>query len=117
MENQQPRPFSWKLAVILIVVCGVPTALVFSLFLTHNPQLHRTVKRNTCIANLTRLDGAVRQWALERQKKTNDLVLPAELLGYLKGSQMPVCPSQGIYRFGRVVDAPTCSVKGHTLGE
>ena len=115
MENLKTRPFSWKLAVILIVVCGVPTALVFSLFLTHNPQLHRTVKRNTCIANLRQLDGAAQQWALERQKQTNDLVVPAELLVHLKGSQMPACPVGGTYRLGRVMDAPTCSIKGHTL--
>jgi hypothetical protein len=69
-----------------------------------------------CINNLRQLDAAKQQWALERQKTPGAMINPAEVLTYIKGGQMPVCPAGGVYSWNAVGTAPTCSVAGHTLG-
>lgn len=83
------------------------------LIATHAPA--HTVPVNTCIANLTQIDGAVQQWVLERKlTATNTYSFEnSELLSYLKGSVLPKCPSGGRYFPGiTVVGVPRCSVHG-----
>ncbi len=75
-------------------------------------------QKNSCIANLKQIDGAVQQWALENRKVANDpysLRNPA-LLSYLKGSILPLCPAGGRYTESATISGcPTCTVAGHTL--
>lgn len=75
----------------------------------------RVIPVNTCVANLTQIDGAVQQWALERKlTATNTYSLEnPELLPYLKGAALPNCPSGGRYSPGATVaGVPRCSVHG-----
>lgn len=76
--------------------------------------------RTSCVANLKQIDGAVQQWALENKKAataTYSLSDP-QVLAYMKGSALPVCPQRGRYSPGtNVGDVPKCSLaaSGHAL--
>jgi hypothetical protein len=73
---------------------------------------------NTCINNLSVLDGAKQQWALEEHKTTNDSPTMAEISRYMPtgcARAVPVCPAGGVYTLGRACDNPRCSIKGHEL--
>ena len=70
---------------------------------------------NACINNLRQIDGAKQQWALEKQKGSNDVPTHAEVALYLKNNKFPVCPARGKYTLGRGGVDPTCSIPGHVL--
>ncbi|MEQ2009374.1 MAG: hypothetical protein ABMA26_21540 [Limisphaerales bacterium] len=73
-------------------------------------------RRNSCIANLKQIDGAIQQWALENRKAAKDLVDWKGIQAYLKGGVLPACAAGGIYQPGvNVTAAPTCTVPGHKL--
>ncbi len=71
---------------------------------------------NACINNLRQLDGAKQQWALENRKTAADLPTEADLARYLKNG-IPKCPGGGVYTIGTVEVVPTCSIRGHQLGQ
>lgn len=75
-------------------------------------------QKESCIANLKQIDGAVQQWALEYKKAATDRysLQDPSLLAFLRGSVLPVCPAGGAYAPGSTVSADlTCTVPGHTL--
>lgn len=73
-------------------------------------------QRNTCIANLKQIDGAIQQWALVNGiPKTNKVVM-AGALKFLKGGEQPRCPCGGVYSPGRTVDDPPICSKAVALG-
>ncbi len=69
-------------------------------------------RHNSCIANLKQMDGATQQWALETKKVATSPVEIASVMKYLKGGQLPVCPSKGAYSFSNVATSPRCSIHG-----
>ena len=75
------------------------------------------IHRNTCINNLRQLDAAKQQWALEKGKSGEDIPRPQDLLPYLKDGVFPACPDGGRYVIHSVDELPTCSVRGHVLGD
>ena len=86
-----------------------------TLLLIASHAVGHTVPVNTCIANLTQIDGAVQQWTLERKLPTTNTysLESSELRSYLKGSVLPKCPSGGRYFPGATVaGVPRCSVHG-----
>jgi hypothetical protein len=84
---------------------------------TKSPDTH------TCIDNLTQIDGAKQEWALEHNKNSDAKPTWDDIRPYLADSfksgtnQIPVCPQGGKYMLGRVGDRPTCSIGGaaHSL--
>lgn len=70
--------------------------------------------RSACINNLRQIDAAKEQWALENKKTDGDPIRKAEILQYINGGKI-TCPAHGIYTFGKVGAAPTCTIEGHTL--
>jgi predicted RNase H-like nuclease (RuvC/YqgF family) len=72
-------------------------------------------ERDACINNLSQIDAAKHEWALELNKTANDIPTAQDLLVYLPGGTFPVCPSGGTYTIGAVGVAPTCSIPGHVL--
>ncbi len=81
--------------------------------LAANPEQAR---KNSCIANLKQIDGAIQQWALENRKVAASPVDMRGVVEYLKGSVLPLCPAGGVYRPGPTVSGvPTCTIPGHTL--
>ena len=73
------------------------------------------IHRNACINNLRQIDGAKQQWALEKNKRTDDRPRPEDLLPYLKDGIFPACPDGGNYSINTVDEIPACSVQGHVL--
>ena len=95
--------------------CAAPLLgwLVLTLFTPH--ATGRTIPVNACVANLVQIDGAVQQWALERNlTSTNGYSFESkELLSYLKGSALPQCPSGGRYVPGATLtNEPRCTLHG-----
>lgn len=79
-------------------------------------QARERAVKNSCIANLKQIDGAIQQWALESRKVAASPVDMRGVVEYLKGRVLPLCPAGGIYRPGPTVSAsPTCTIPGHTL--
>lgn len=70
-------------------------------------------KCNECQENLTKIDGAKQQWALENRKNADSTPTWDMLVGpdlYLR--RMPKCPGGGVYTINSVKDEPTCSEVG-----
>ncbi len=112
--RKKSRVFFWTasiVAVLALVVVAVPNFV----------KSRTTACLNSCIANLKQIDGAVQQWALENKKTAKDAysLTDPNLLQYLKGSTLPICPAGGRYSAGRTVaEAPVCTLaksQGHSL--
>ena len=71
--------------------------------------------KNLCLQNLRAIDVAKQLWALEYNKGAQDTPTPQELLPYLKGGVMPLCPAGGAYLIGTMEQPPICSVSGHVM--
>lgn len=68
-------------------------------------------RRNACQENLSRIDGAKQQWALETNAPATATPQWTDLVGenlFLRSS--PVCPSGGRYTIGTLADDPSCSL-------
>lgn len=79
------------------------------------PELSAEDARNLCLQNLRALDAAKQLWALEYNKDAKDTPSSQDLLPYLKGNVMPVCPAGGSYLLGSMDQPPVCSVPGHVM--
>jgi hypothetical protein len=67
------------------------------------------------LENLRQIEAAKQEWAVDNAKAAKDVPTAQDLVPYLKGNVMPVCPSGGYYTIGAMDEAPTCSVSGHSL--
>jgi regulator of replication initiation timing len=72
-------------------------------------------QRDACLENLRQIEAAKQEWAVDNAKAAKDVPTAQDLVPYLKGNVMPVCPSGGYYTIGAMDEAPTCSVSGHSL--
>ena len=79
------------------------------------PQLSADDARDLCLQNLRAIDAAKQLWALEYKKDTKDTPTEKDLLPYLKGGVMPLCPAGGAYLIGAMDEPPICSVPGHVM--
>jgi len=79
------------------------------------PELSADDARELCLQNLRAIDAAKQLWALEYNKDAKDMPTPQDLLPYLKGNVMPVCPAGGTYLIGSMDQPPICSVPGHVM--
>ncbi len=73
--------------------------------------------QNACINNLRQLESAKEQWALAGKKNQGDAVVEAEVLQYIKGNKMPVCPQGGQYTLNAIGENCECSLPGHKLAD
>jgi len=92
--------------VTATAVMGIMSAIAVPGFLRARTQ----ARLRACQENLSRLDGAKEQWALEHRKKNGDTVNMSDLVGpdlYLR--REPVCPRGGTYTLGKIGEDPTCS--------
>jgi len=68
-----------------------------------------------CVRNLSFLEGAKEQWALEHKATTNASVTWEQLYDYVKyPGWPPPCPRGGVYTLGRIGELPSCSIPKHT---
>lgn len=71
--------------------------------------------RARCMANLRAIEMAKRTWARRNHKQSTDIPTLFELIPYLPGQRLPVCPSGGTYSFGTTEENPSCTITGHRL--
>jgi competence protein ComGC len=107
------KQFGWGFWIVLVLILGLLTAITVPNFV----KARTTACHNACIANLKHIDGAIAQWALENHKPDNASVEVTNMVAYLKGKQLPVCPANGTYILTTVSAKPACtqSTIGHSL--
>lgn len=69
-----------------------------------------------CINGLRHISYAKEQWRSDFKKSSTDTPTWDDLIGtnlYIR--QMPVCPSNGTYTIGSLLERPQCTIFGHTL--
>jgi prepilin-type N-terminal cleavage/methylation domain-containing protein len=107
--RKSSKGFTLVEIMIVVAIIGILIAIAVPGFVRA-----RTQSRNrACQENLTKIDGAKEQWALENNKAPGAAVTFADLVGpslYIK--KTPVCPEGGTYTEGAVGTDPTCSVGG-----
>jgi len=94
----------------VVLITFVATAIVIPNFI----RARTTPASNACINNLRQMDGAIRQWVLEYQKKPEDKLTLPDITPYL--SRELQCPQGGKYTVGPAVsNGMTCSFPSHVL--
>ena len=100
------------------ILVGIPLILLLlAIAIPNFVKSRETLSTNACANNLKWIDSAKKQWAIEKQKTTNDVPTWDDLTPYIAGHSTPDCPSKGVYTIGRIGVPPTCSIggEGHTL--
>jgi prepilin-type N-terminal cleavage/methylation domain-containing protein len=116
------RPYhksAFTLTEIMYVV-GV-IGLLAAIAIPNFVKARDTAQRNTCIANLQKIDAAVQQWAIDNKKVSTSTYAftSTTVLAYLRNSTLPLCPAGGTYKAAKnPLNSPTCSLSkkdGHSL--
>lgn len=104
--------------MIVVAIIGILIAIAVPGFI----RARSMSRMKSCQENLTKIDGAKEQWALENNKSpgasvTTDNIVQSDGEGYLKS--MPKEPSGGTYTVNTIGTDPTCSTgyPGHALSE
>ncbi len=101
--------------MIVVAIIGIIIAIAVPGFV----KARRISQARACQENLTKIDGAKEQWALEENKNEGDAAPTLQYFvdnGYLK--KEPICPSGGDYTVNPIGTDPTCSIgaqNGHSL--
>jgi prepilin-type N-terminal cleavage/methylation domain-containing protein len=103
--------------MIVVAIIGIIIAIAVPAFI----RARENARGRACQENLSKVDGAKEQWAIENKKAGSaavtigsDLVVGTAGTGYLK--EVPVCPSNNSpYTLATVSATPTCSI-GTSLG-
>ncbi len=90
--------------MVVAAIIGILAAIALPNFI--RARAHSQI--NTCIANLTRLEGAKQNWALDNKKSTMDTPDMTDLVpNYLKYE--PICPTgTAAYHLNDLGTVPTC---------
>ncbi len=103
--------------MIVVAIIGIIIAIAVPAFL----RARENARGQACQENLSKIDGAKEQYALEFRRAQNSTVTAAELInpagagsgvGYIRA--FPLCPGGGTYEINNVGVTPTCSI-GSTL--
>jgi prepilin-type N-terminal cleavage/methylation domain-containing protein len=106
----------FTLVEIMIVVAII--GLLASIAIPNFVRARKEAQKQACINNLRQIDGAIQQWALEKNQSANSPVSQenvSEYLGRGTSGEFPECPAGGNYTLVDVQTPPTCDVPGHEL--
>jgi hypothetical protein len=104
----------------IIALATVAVVVVVADGLRWYVRTHTIPSAAPCVNRLMQIQAAKEEWALERNKTTNDVPTWDDLYPYLWSgftnswftNGRPVCPEGGTYTLGRVGVPPTCSIGG-----
>src|SRR3954454_11906009 len=103
----------WKIVALISAVAVLVLAVAVRKGFIN---VRKTSASNACVMNLRHIEGAKETWALDRQKKTNEIVLWDDITPYLSHEHVPRCPDGGTYTLGRVGEPPRCSLAPAFVG-
>jgi len=97
--------------MIVVAIIGIIIAIAVPAFL----RARENARGRACQENLSKIDGAKEQYALENRVPNNATIQSTALVsgttGYLKS--MPVCPATPTaYEINAIGVAPTCAYSG-----
>jgi prepilin-type N-terminal cleavage/methylation domain-containing protein len=112
MKNISSRRSGFTLVEIMIVVAII--GLLAAIAIPNFAQARETARRNVCIENLQKIEGAIQCWSLDMNKDEGQAVTYGDIRNYLKRSV--VCPAGGAtfedsYSITTVDAVPTCQKK------
>lgn len=108
------RGFTLIEIAVVVLVIGILMAIAFPNYLA----ARENSRRQTCVANLKRIEEAKDLWATDQRKAATARPTQEDLLGDATNGYMkvwPECPQNGTYTIGDMMTRPTCSVSGHEL--
>ena len=105
------RGFTLVEIMITVMIIGLLAAIVVPNFLKSKQNTRKTI----CINNLRIIAAAKEQAVAEHGYEEGETLTETDITPYIKGNQIPVCPSRGgTYSINAVGEDPTCSL-GPTL--
>ena len=108
---------SQSAAELVLLPAAVVPGILAGIAIPNFVKARGMSQQNACINNLRQLDAAKNQWALENNKKADDVPTEADLKPFIRliNGELPRCPQGGHYTLGPVSEAPKCSQPGHVL--
>lgn len=92
--------------MIVVLIISILVGIAIPNFIKSRERSRATA----CSSNLRQINQAKEQRAMAMGLKEGDIVQPADLQGYLREQNFPICPSSGTYQLQPIGDAPTCSI-------
>lgn len=99
------KGFTLAEIMLVLLIIGMLAAIAVPSFL----KSRRDARRNVCINNMRLISAAKEQAALENSYAETYSPTEAEILPYVKGFVMPVCPGLGTYTINAISANPVCS--------
>ena len=122
MTDPEAKPRGTRIFV-WVSICLFAGFALASVFVPNfvKPLSHSAA--SDCINNLRVIDAAKNEWMLVNHKTTNDTPTWGDIKQYIQDlerdkpymkldpkSNLPKCPSGGIYTIGRIGEPPSCSL-------
>jgi prepilin-type N-terminal cleavage/methylation domain-containing protein len=109
-QNSCHPGFTLVEIMIVVAIIGLLAAMAIPNFMHSRAE----VQARVCINNLTQIESAAEEFALENGKKDGDAInYPGDLTPFIKlnaARSIPGCPAGGTYSISAVGTSPVCSL-------